>query len=201
MTYSTFILIQWCTGCVNWPDLAGVHGEETIEEDKNANQGGRNQHAGVPAQPCKVKTDFLTKVTSRRQTEKQCGQNPAISCCLLIKPGHALLQQSCGCSYCTVVASWIGRLLGWKVTRHNAVVGTNNSICLLNHSCQGALEQNTNLTTATVKHLSDNKLHQATFICVCNAVLTTRKDMAEKERSVHKSSLHVHQYPSYGPWF
>lgn len=56
-----------CTDTVNWPDLAGVHGEEAIEEDKNANQGCRDQHAGVPAQPRKVKTNFLTKVSSVRE--------------------------------------------------------------------------------------------------------------------------------------
>lgn len=48
---------------LNWPDLAGVHSEETIEEDENTNQGSRDQHAGVPAQPRKIKADFLTKVT------------------------------------------------------------------------------------------------------------------------------------------
>lgn len=48
--------------------MAGVHREETIEEDKNANQGCRDQHASVPAQPCKVKTDFLTKVPPGRDT-------------------------------------------------------------------------------------------------------------------------------------
>lgn len=65
--------------CVNWPDLAGVHSEETIEEDKNANHGSRDQHAGVPAQPRKVKTDFLTKVTPARETERQSGQNSPIN--------------------------------------------------------------------------------------------------------------------------
>lgn len=54
---------------VNWPDLTRVHSEETIEEDKNANQGCWDQHAGVPAQPCKVKADFLTKVTPGRETQ------------------------------------------------------------------------------------------------------------------------------------
>lgn len=51
-----------------WPDLAGVHSEETIEEDENANQGSRDQHASVPAQPCKIKADFLTKVTPAEET-------------------------------------------------------------------------------------------------------------------------------------
>lgn len=58
--------LKWIAGCVNWPDLARVHREETIEEDKNANQGRRDQHASVPAQPRKVKTDFLTKVPPGR---------------------------------------------------------------------------------------------------------------------------------------
>lgn len=58
--------LEWIAGCLNWPDLAGVHREETIEEDENANQGRRDQHASVPAQPCKVKTDFLTKVPPGR---------------------------------------------------------------------------------------------------------------------------------------
>lgn len=62
--------LQWCPGCVHWPDLAGVHSEETIQEDKNANQGGGDQHAGVPAQPCKVKTYLLTKVPPARETEQ-----------------------------------------------------------------------------------------------------------------------------------
>lgn len=57
-------------GCVNGPDLAWVHGEEAIEEDKNTNQGSRDQHAGVPAQPCKVKTNFLTKVSPERETDR-----------------------------------------------------------------------------------------------------------------------------------
>lgn len=57
-------------GCVNWPDLAWIHGEEAIEEDKNTNQGSRDQHAGVPAQPGKVKTYFLTKVPPERETER-----------------------------------------------------------------------------------------------------------------------------------
>lgn len=61
--------LEWCAGWVNGPDLAGVHSEETIQEDKNANQGGRDQHAGVPAQPCKVKTDFLPKVPPGREIE------------------------------------------------------------------------------------------------------------------------------------
>lgn len=54
--------------CGNWPDLARVHREETIQEDKNANQGGRDQHTGVPAQPGKVQTDFLTKVPPGKKT-------------------------------------------------------------------------------------------------------------------------------------
>ena len=59
--------------CVNWPDLTRVHGEETVEEDKNTNQGGRDQHAGVPAQPRKVKADFLSEVTSEGETgSKSC---------------------------------------------------------------------------------------------------------------------------------
>lgn len=53
---------------MNWPDLARVHREETVEEDKNANQGRRDQHASVPAQPRKVKTDFLTEVPPGRDT-------------------------------------------------------------------------------------------------------------------------------------
>lgn len=54
------------------PDLAGVHGEETIEEDQQADQGGGDQHAGVPAQPGEVKTDLLAKVPpGRRRGEGQ----------------------------------------------------------------------------------------------------------------------------------
>lgn len=55
---------------MNWPDLAWVHREETIKEDENANQGGRDQHAGVPAQPRKVKADFLTKVPPERERRR-----------------------------------------------------------------------------------------------------------------------------------
>lgn len=72
--------LKWNAGCVNLPDLARVHGEETIEEDKNTDQGGRDQHASVPAQPCKVKTDFLTKVSPGWETERQSGQNSPINC-------------------------------------------------------------------------------------------------------------------------
>lgn len=61
---------KWCASWVTWPDLAGVHSEETIQEDKNANQGSRDQHAGVPAQPRKVKTDFLPKVPPRRESHR-----------------------------------------------------------------------------------------------------------------------------------
>lgn len=59
---------------VNWPDLAGVHGEETVEEDKNANQGCRDQHAGVPAQPSKVEADFLAKVPPGRDRRVRAQQ-------------------------------------------------------------------------------------------------------------------------------
>lgn len=59
---------------VNWPHLAGVHGEETVEEDKNANQGRRDQHASVPAQPRKVEADFLTKVPPGRDRRVRAHQ-------------------------------------------------------------------------------------------------------------------------------
>lgn len=62
-------LAEW-----NWPDLAWVHREEAIEKDKNANKGCGDQHASVPAQPRKVKTDFLTKVASGSKTKKRSGE-------------------------------------------------------------------------------------------------------------------------------
>lgn len=52
------------------PDLAGVHSEKTIEEDQQADQGGGDQHAGVPAQPGKVKTNLLPKVPPWREQDK-----------------------------------------------------------------------------------------------------------------------------------
>lgn len=52
------------------PDLAGVHGEETVEEDQQAHQGGGDQHAGVPAQPGKVETDLLPKVPPGEEGEE-----------------------------------------------------------------------------------------------------------------------------------
>jgi len=42
--------------------LAGVHGEQAVEEDEQADQRGGDQHAGVPAQPGEVQTDLLPKV-------------------------------------------------------------------------------------------------------------------------------------------
>lgn len=50
------------TDGVNRPHLAGVHREEAVEEDQNAHQGRGDQHAGVPAQPRKIKTDLLPKI-------------------------------------------------------------------------------------------------------------------------------------------
>ena len=81
-----------------WPDLAGVHREETVEEDKNTDQGGGDQHAGVPAQPRKVQTDFLTKVTPARETERQRDSEVRIhQQTELIKAGGVYLQWSWVC--------------------------------------------------------------------------------------------------------
>lgn len=50
--------------------MAGVHSEQTIEEDQKADQGGGDQHAGVPTQPGKVKTDLLPKVPPGGKQQK-----------------------------------------------------------------------------------------------------------------------------------
>lgn len=44
------------------PDLAVIQSHDSIQKDKQSNEGGREEHAGVPAQPGKIQPDLLSKV-------------------------------------------------------------------------------------------------------------------------------------------
>lgn len=44
------------------PDLALLQREDAVQEDQEADQSGREQHARVPAQPGEVEADLLPKV-------------------------------------------------------------------------------------------------------------------------------------------
>ena len=58
-------------GCLVWPDLAGVHGEEAIQEDKETDQSCGDQHASVPAQPGKIQSYLLSEVPPVRMVEEK----------------------------------------------------------------------------------------------------------------------------------
>ena len=44
------------------PDLAVIQSNDSIQEDKQSNEGSWEEHAGVPAQPGKIQPDLLSKI-------------------------------------------------------------------------------------------------------------------------------------------
>lgn len=60
------------------PDLAGVHSEEAVEEDEEADQGGGDQHARVPAQPGEIQADLLPKVAPKTKRRGETGKGKRI---------------------------------------------------------------------------------------------------------------------------
>lgn len=45
------------------PDLAVIQSHDSIQKDKQSNEGGWEEHAGVPAQPGKIQPNLLSKVS------------------------------------------------------------------------------------------------------------------------------------------
>lgn len=44
------------------PDLAVIQSNDSVQKDKQSNEGGWEEHAGVPAQPGKIQPNLLSKV-------------------------------------------------------------------------------------------------------------------------------------------
>lgn len=65
LQYSQF----WAFLASDWPYLAGVHGEKPVEKNKEANKSSRDQHTCIPAKPCKIQPDLLSKVPPTRDRD------------------------------------------------------------------------------------------------------------------------------------